>query len=464
MAGPMKQFFYYCLAVVAFVVAAQASVSKERDEDYLDEHASSEFYKPPANLSSYSPGAIVRSKKLNKTNTYNEQLAYVESKYRIFYRTTDSHGNAVGAVTTLLIPHHPRNDRLISYQFGIYSASPRCPPSTCRFGRLIPHSLINILLQGWVTVVPDHFSVKNAFGANILGGQAILDSIRAASSFDGFNFTDNVKVALWGFDAASAPTAFAAELQPEYASDVPLVGVVIGDLMANITGNILKANKNESSYLIPSLITGLSKEYNVMNETIIENLKDTHLKSFLLGEQACSSVLSSDLKKTDILDMWNGGANVFKYQNVSSIMKNLTCGHRKLPVPAMVYLSAAYDLNVANQVDDAVSNYCDLNSTIEYIKVTDTYRDVSSSFTVLSWFNHRVKTYLDKWNETPLNWTEDRLNGKQLKQDCHTKTTTRIPQSTHHLNFRTTTSDDASSITPLSNSLLMLFSLISYFV
>ncbi|KAA8914191.1 hypothetical protein TRICI_002948 [Trichomonascus ciferrii] len=456
---------YYCFALLmAFVVAAQATVDKELDEHYLDEHASSEFYKPPANLSSYSPGDIVRSKKLNDTGSYDYRLAYVESKYRIFYRTTDSHGNPVGAVTTVLIPHHPRNDRLISYQFGIYTASPKCPPSTCSFSSVLPSSLVNVLLQRWVTVVPDHFSVNNAFGANILGGQAILDSIRAASSFDGFNFTKDMKVALWGFDAASAPTAFAAELQPEYAPDVPLAGMVIGDLMANTTGNILKANKNESSYLIPSLITGISKEYDVINKTIIENLNPSQSRNFLSSERACYTTLTTRFKQDDVLEMWNGGADVFKYQNVSDIMKNLTCGHRKLPIPAMIYHSIAYDLNVVTQVDDAVSSYCEFDSTIEYIKVTDTYRDVSSSFTTLSWFHDRVKTHMDKWNETPLNWTADRLNGKSLKQACRTRTTAQLPQTTYGLNFRTTSHDDAPSTKPLSNSLLMLFSFISYFV
>ncbi|MFX0576494.1 lipase family protein [Nocardia nepalensis] len=92
-----------------------------------------------------------------------------------------------------------------------------------------------ILQLGHAVVVPDHQGPNSAYAVGLLGGRITLDAIRAAENFDqaGLSGADT-RTALWGYSGGAIPTAHAAELQPEYAPELNLVGSATGGLLADI--------------------------------------------------------------------------------------------------------------------------------------------------------------------------------------------------------------------------------------
>src|ERR1700730_8692916 len=62
------------------------------------------FYRPPQSLRLYSPGAILRWRKVTLSQT--NELAST-TVYQLLYRTTNATGAPIATVTTLLLPSAP---------------------------------------------------------------------------------------------------------------------------------------------------------------------------------------------------------------------------------------------------------------------------------------------------------------------------------------------------------------------
>ena len=90
------------------------------------------FYTQPANISSYAPGDVINSRSI-PTNL-NGLLSggpspSIKAAYQYLYRTNDSLGNAIAAVTTLLVPYGADPSKLLAYQTAYDSANNDCSPS-----------------------------------------------------------------------------------------------------------------------------------------------------------------------------------------------------------------------------------------------------------------------------------------------------------------------------------------------
>lgn len=83
------------------------------------------FYAIPSNLSSYSPGAIIRSRAI-QSNMAN--IAALQ----VFYRTTNSNYSATATAATILQdtrPLHNSGNQLVAYQDAEDSVNRTCQPS-----------------------------------------------------------------------------------------------------------------------------------------------------------------------------------------------------------------------------------------------------------------------------------------------------------------------------------------------
>lgn len=91
------------------------------------------FYQQPKNIAKYKPGQIVNSRKIG-TNLNgiipDGPTPNVEEAWQYLYRTTDSLGNPVAAVATLLMPaQNAQPDKLLVFQSVYDSANNDCSPS-----------------------------------------------------------------------------------------------------------------------------------------------------------------------------------------------------------------------------------------------------------------------------------------------------------------------------------------------
>jgi len=217
------------------------------------------FYSAPADLAGYRPGDIVRSRQM-------PDAAYPgATAWQLLFRSTDSGDAPIAAVTTVLVPAGGGNDRpLLSYQPFVNALGTRCAPSHSLFdGSMREAPALNLLLaKGWALAVPDHLGPTSAYGAAKLGGRITLDGIRAAKRFEPAGLADS-PVGMAGYSGGGMATGFAAALAPDYAPELPIVGVAQGGVPMNI-GKLAQDVGNEPSPLFGlgfAAAMGLEREY-----------------------------------------------------------------------------------------------------------------------------------------------------------------------------------------------------------
>jgi hypothetical protein len=171
------------------------------------------FYTPPADLESYAPGTILRSRPFpGEVGFYNFPVN-LAAAYQLLYRTTGSSGEAISTVTTILIPNNTDFTSLLSYQVEINAAWSGCFPSYVlqagnqeldnSVDRYTMLFYISALSRGWIIALPDHEGPNAAFGGP-LGGHCVLDGIRAvlqSGSLTGISA--NARTVMWGYSGGA---------------------------------------------------------------------------------------------------------------------------------------------------------------------------------------------------------------------------------------------------------------------
>jgi hypothetical protein len=115
------------------------------------------WYKQPLDIASYQPGDLIRSRTISnliQPFVPVDVNVSVENVYQFLYRTTNSLGEPVAAVTTLLVPFNANPTKLLSYQIAYDSSNQDCSPSYT----LQPGSAVNGLggaLSANSTISPD---------------------------------------------------------------------------------------------------------------------------------------------------------------------------------------------------------------------------------------------------------------------------------------------------------------------
>ncbi|MFE3194155.1 lipase family protein [Nocardia sp. NPDC059240] len=185
------------------------------------------FYSAPGDLGASAPGDVLRARQLDANSWPGATV------WQLLFRSTNSAGAPIAAVTTLLTPG-PGPRPLLSYQPFENSLGLQCAPSHALFdGGVREAGGVNLLLaRGWAVAVPDHLGPSSAYGAARLGGQITLDGVRAVKRFAPAGLQDS-PVGLAGYSGGAMSTGFAAALAPEYAPELPIVGVAQGGLPAN---------------------------------------------------------------------------------------------------------------------------------------------------------------------------------------------------------------------------------------
>ncbi|MEC3953664.1 lipase family protein [Nocardia sp. CDC153] len=194
------------------------------------------WYDDPADLDSYAPGQIVRSREVQTRLLGVPFPVYTK---QLLFRSEDVHGNPIVTATTVVVPGIPWQGSarpVVSFQEAIDSTDSSCNPShTLQVGTMKESALVVYwLLQGFAINVPDFDGKFNTFNT-YAEGKMVLDSLRAMKNDPGLGLTDS-GIALYGYSGGGSGSIRAAELRATYAPDVRLLGTSIGgapgDLMA----------------------------------------------------------------------------------------------------------------------------------------------------------------------------------------------------------------------------------------
>ncbi len=199
-----------------------------------------DFYVPPDPLPVGKPGHVIRAEPMD---AYLVPGVRIRARaWRILYRSTGATGEPTAVSGTVLVPAGRRNRTrtLIGYAIGTHGIGDAAAPS-----RLLPRGLeweagmiAMLLARGWAVAVTDYQGLgtpgDHAYMVGRALGPNVLDAMRAARTICPGELPAEGPAAIIGYSEGGAAAAWAAQLQPEYAPDVPLVAVAAGAAAANV--------------------------------------------------------------------------------------------------------------------------------------------------------------------------------------------------------------------------------------
>ena len=155
---------------------------------------------------------------------------------------------------------------MLSYGVGVHGLGRDAAPShLLRSGQEAELPLIErALAHGWAVAVSDGEGLglpgPHTYGAGRAGGHALLDVARAAVRLVP-ELTPDSPVLLWGYSEGGRNAAWAAELQPTYAAELPLVGVAAGGVPADLYQTARAIDGGPYSGLNLAVLVGLAHAY-----------------------------------------------------------------------------------------------------------------------------------------------------------------------------------------------------------
>ncbi|MGW0019321.1 lipase family protein [Rhodococcus sp. NPDC003382] len=220
---------------VAAAVATIASTAPAGAAPVYPPLPADPFYRPAAAASSSTPGDVLGIRRMPTPAGITGA-----DTWQLSFRSTNSQGEPITAVTTVLAPVGKAPDGpLLSFQHVINALGPQCAPSqtlwTTDPNLEIREAVgLNVALQrGWTVAIPDHLGPTSAYGAAKLGGQITLDGIRAVQRAPELQVA-NSPVTLAGYSGGGMATGWAAALAPTYAPELNIVGAAMGGVPMNL--------------------------------------------------------------------------------------------------------------------------------------------------------------------------------------------------------------------------------------
>jgi Secretory lipase len=198
------------------------------------------FYLPPDDLGEGKPGDVIRAEPMDAYLVPG--VRFRARAWRMLYRSTSAIGEPTAVSGTLLVPYgRMRGPRpLIGYAVGTHGIGDAAAPS-----RLLARGLdweagliAMVLARGWAVAITDYQGLGTPGDHTYMVGRAlgpnVLDAMRAARAIHPDELPSDGPAAIVGYSEGGAAAAWAAQLQPTYAPDVPLAGVAAGAAAADL--------------------------------------------------------------------------------------------------------------------------------------------------------------------------------------------------------------------------------------
>lgn len=228
------------------------------------------FYAQPEPMPSLLPGTILKSRPITFTPLLGRPMP--NPAWQLQYVSTDVNGRLQAVVATVVKPLLPAitgSAPLLAYQMAYDSVGSACTPSRTLNGST--NNLTNQLdsaaylqaltTQNWTMVFPDYEGPQLQYGVGVQAGQATLDAIRAALSFEPLGLSAQSPVGMWGYSGGALASSWAASLQEDYAPELNIVAVATGGTPTN-TLEIVKNAENGSYFsLVFGAILGTNRAY-----------------------------------------------------------------------------------------------------------------------------------------------------------------------------------------------------------
>jgi len=274
------------------------------------------FYDPPAPLPLGAPGDLIRAEPVDAYLTPGLRLR--ARAWRILYCSTGAVGERTAVSGTVLLPRggSGRVWPLVGYAIGTHGIGDAAAPS-----RLLPRGLeweaglmALALARGWAVAITDYQGLgtpgDHAYMVGRALGPNVLDAMRAARNLSPAELPVDGPAAVMGYSEGGAAAAWAAQLQPTYAPEVRLAGVVAGAAAANVEIAGPSLDGSFFSFFIAYGGIGYAAAYpeleldpylTPMARKRIDSLREsTILQAMLWGPRF---IRAADLTKPNVLEM-----------------------------------------------------------------------------------------------------------------------------------------------------------------
>jgi hypothetical protein len=200
------------------------------------------FYEPPSPLPQGKPGDVIWYRPAKATTPLGAQSLASVDAWQVLYLSTDVHGRPDAVTGTILVPkgHDPATMPIIGFAPGTHGIGDSCAPSKWIAAGVEYETIaMNLLLKrGWAVAVTDYQGLGTpGVHTYMIGrpqGSALLDIVRAARRLEVTGLSSTSPVALWGYSQGGSASAWAAQLQPSYAPELPVRAVVAGGTPADL--------------------------------------------------------------------------------------------------------------------------------------------------------------------------------------------------------------------------------------
>lgn len=339
------------------------------------------FYRPaPEHYADLAPGELIAARAV--TPAILAAVPVNVDAWQLSFRSTNSRGEAIAAVATVLEPRDAVPGRpLFSYQMAEDSTGSWCRPSyQLQQGAISPLltgstlvaaqflEVIAALAQGWAVVIPDHQGPDSAYAAGPLAGRITLDGIRAAQNFAPMELAGTAtQVGLMGYSGGAIATGHAAELAGSYAPELNIVGVAEGGVPADLAAALTLANGNLSSGLIFAGAIGVAREYPELRRFLEQNADPLGQVMLAAKDDLCASYQALFFPFGDNLGMI--GRDPFADPVVREIFDRTRMGAAVPAAPVLIYQANADWLIPVGPVNRLVDTYCqDSSARVHYIR------------------------------------------------------------------------------------------------
>ncbi|MFW0784605.1 lipase family protein [Gordonia sp. CPCC 206044] len=321
------------------------------------------FYAAPKNIADLKPGAIIATRART-----NPPAFFDVRTYQIKFRSADSQGTPIAAVTTLLVPTRKRADGpLLSFQHIINATGLECAPSQALWTQ-DPNLTIreapglNVALrQGWTIAIPDHLGPRSSYGAAKLGGQITLDGIRAVQRFTPAQVAHS-RVGMAGYSGGGMATAWAAALAPTYAPDLRIVGAAYGGVpmdLIKMAEGLGYDNPHPAFGLAFAAAIGMSREY-PRQVPMLDHLSPLGRQMFSGMRNACTNDILRLGAGHDAQQVTTGGRAIFDDPDARRVVtENGLVNYQGIPrTPIFEWHSPTDVLIPVAAIDQTLRRYC----------------------------------------------------------------------------------------------------------
>ncbi|GAA5101529.1 lipase family protein [Nocardia iowensis] len=375
-----------------------------------------DFYKPAAGLvAAAQPGEILRARAIYPAFMGILQLNV--DGWQLLYRTTNSHGEPIATVTTILKPRGPApagGSKLLSYQIAEDSVAQYCAPSYVIQSGAIPVDYVNAaetlipiaagLGQGWTVSIPDYEGPNSAYGASRMNAQATLDGIRAAENFAPAQLNGpSTPTALWGYSGGAIPSSFVPEIKDSYAPELNIVGVAAGGVAPADYETLVRHNNNGVyAGLVSAAFVGIATEYPEMQRVLRERVDLVGQFVFASKKILCHPQGATLFPGFNYMGTFQGG-DPLSLPAIRDAIADNSLGQRTPTVPIYFYHAQNDELIPIGGTDAVVDKYC---------------REGAPSVTYVREFAAEHISGVVSHVPGAFSWLKDRLNGVAAREGC----------------------------------------------